>query len=58
MGRRSVETEDFLTDPVTDPDHQVAEGAGNMDEDAENAVARGAIGIGVFFLKATATGSM
>ena len=47
MAGRSVETKDFLTDPVTDPNHQVAEGTGNMDEDTENAMAQETVGIGV-----------
>ena len=51
MAGRSVETKDFLTNPVTDPNHQVAEGTGNMDEDTENAMAQETVGIGVFLLK-------
>ena len=51
MAGRSVETKDFLTDPVTDPNHQVAEGTGNVDEDTENAMAQETVGIGVFLLK-------
>ena len=51
MAGRSVETKDFLTNPVTDPNHQVAEGTGNVDEDTENAMAQETVGIGVFLLK-------